>query len=436
MKHLLLSLTIIILLALSGGIVLASDISQSAFYGQITATNNSTSLVSNVSANFTANTADWITSGFLNASATNVAIRTDTGTDTAFMPGYGSNPWIVFYDSVGANSNRSTTLYTGVTGGKIAYFPSATGMNCQDPAGLESGTSNFTISLRAYINTAAGAFYIIDHYNASMGLRLNTDATAGNITARLYNNPWDTVISKSGVSSGEHTINLSYNGTIFSLQIDSETPVTSAYDKGVGNASANWTIGSTATTYITSANYTIAGTLKGSWDWEYGATFTDDSGNGNTATPGFRTTSSSASVNATLASFSPITEAKSTTDPATDWPSMITTPPEQPTTMYTENSTPGIFFAPLVSDLWPYTGLPTSLFWYSFAFATIILAGLLIFMIFAEKGQSALLIKVITMMAIMVFWSLPGPNLYGMYVPIYFGMWCFGVLVVSRSYGW
>ena len=196
------------------------------------------------------------------------------------------------------------------------------------------------------------------------------------------------------------------------------------------------TIGSLAVPYIISANITVGGVLKGSWAWQYGATFTDASGYGNTATPSFRTTSSAASVNATLASFLPVNQAVSSISANSTWGQMVTEVPTQPGTTYTENATPGIFFQPIIHAIWPESGLPESFFWYSFAFAIITMAGLGVFYFFAGKGQSALLIKVIVMMAFIIFFSLPGPNIFGMYLAIYFGMFSFGVLVLSRSYGW
>lgn len=65
-----------------------------------------------------------------------------------------------------------------------------------------------------------------------------------------------------------------------------------------------WVIGSSITPYINYFEIEVDGVQKCYIDWEYSDTaFTDDSGNGNTAIPTFRTTSSDADVSAELISF-------------------------------------------------------------------------------------------------------------------------------------
>ncbi len=62
--------------------------------------------------------------------------------------------------------------------------------------------------------------------------------------------------------------------------------------------------------YMESTNITIDGVLAGDWAWGYGATFTDQSVNNNTATPSFRSTRTDPDVSATLLTFEPISEAR------------------------------------------------------------------------------------------------------------------------------
>ncbi len=170
-------------------------------------------------------------------------------------------------------------------------------------------------------------------------------------------------------------------------------------------------------------------------EWEYAATFTDLSGNGNDATPNFRTASSE-NVTAALITFAPIQLAESSDNIQQSWGEIMTDAPTEPSTAYTEESRPGIFFEPLIHTLWGLTGLPDSIFWYNFAFFFIISSGMLIFRFFAANNQQALLLKCITMAVVMIFWALPGPNIYGMYVVLYFILWSIGVLITSRSFGW
>lgn len=201
--------------------------------------------------------------------------------------------------------------------------------------------------------------------------------------------------------------------------------------------------------YVEYQEITIDGEQQQYIDWEYATTFSDDSDNSHDAVPSFRTISSDADVSTSLVSFTPTTLAQVSESTALEWPTMVTDAPEEPETSYSEEARPGIFFEPLVNtiataaafadsgDLHGMTAaLYEALFWYNFAFFFIIAGGMLTFYFFAKNNQQALLIKIIVMLAIMIFWSLPGPNIYGMFVPLYFGLWCIGVLVLSRSYGW
>lgn len=73
----------------------------------------------------------------------------------------------------------------------------------------------------------------------------------------------------------------------------------------------DWTFGSsTITPYFESANITVDGVLTGNWEWEYAATFTDLSGNGNTATPSFRGSSSDPDVSAEFIDFQAVSTAR------------------------------------------------------------------------------------------------------------------------------
>lgn len=237
----------------------------------------------------------------------------------------------------------------------------------------------------------------------------------------------------TGLSSGEYDIELYADSTNLTMSIDGvQVDTTSLNGCSVPDNANNWYFcyGSTVL-YVDQIELEIAGVTQGQWGWEYAATFTDLSGHNHTGTPSFRTTCSDPDVTFTLENFEPLEQSAADYNPDLDWPSMISAVPDQPSSMYTENSTPGIFFAGLVHTLMTAAGVPESFFWYNFTFAIIIFAGILAFRI-----HPSLLLKVIVAMAIMIFWALPGLNVYGMFVVIYKGFWCFGILVLSKSYGW
>ncbi|OGO00990.1 MAG: hypothetical protein A2Y58_03195 [Chloroflexi bacterium RBG_13_51_52] len=238
--------------------------------------------------------------------------------------------------------------------------------------------------------------------------------------------------SVTGVSSGEeHTLTFGLSGGTLSLDIDGSSN-TAAYAGSIPDTSSNYQIAeNTAVIYMEEAALTIGGVEEGRWSWQYGSTFADQSGHNHTATPTFRTTTSDGDCTFLLNNFYPISTSSADYEPDVDWPSMISSTPDQPATFYTENSTPGIFFAPLIHTFWPASGVPESFFWYNFTFTIIIIAGIL-----SYRMHPSLLLKIIVGMAIMIFWALPGINVYGMFVALYKGLYCFGILLLSKHYGW
>jgi hypothetical protein len=289
---------------------------------------------------------------------------------------------------------------------------------------LAAGDSgNFVYVGRSDSNLSNGTFA---YYVAGW----STDA-AKEATFRL-DYQYDLSVSAADIPSGEHKIEVYADITNLYIEVDDVLEDTEALGgASVPNNANTWYVGSAATPYIEYFSINVGGTNECYIDWEYDTVFYDSSGNSNDATPSFRTASSDADVSAQLISFQPVTQASAEYSLGLDWPTMITAVPGQPYTMYTENSTPGIFFAPLVHAIWPLSGVPESFFWYNFAFAIIIISGILIYRI-----NQSLLLKTIVTITIMIFWSLPGVNVYGMYVVIYYGMFSVGLLILSKSYGW
>lgn len=240
-------------------------------------------------------------------------------------------------------------------------------------------------------------------------------------------------LTATGIESGEHKTEVrAITGNMWLLVDDAVKAAGSLAGNYVADNDYDWVIcKGNAVYWMEYVEITVGGVQKGYWEWEYSATFTDQSGNGNTATPTFRTTSSDADVTAVLSSFRPASQASASPDLVSQWPEMISEVPAESETMYTEESRPGIFFEPLVHAVWPLSGIPETFFWYNFTFFTVIFAGILVF-----RMHPSLILKCIVMGAIMIFWALPGPNVYGMFTVIYFALFSFGIVVLSRSYGW
>jgi hypothetical protein len=119
----------------------------------------------------------------------------------------------------------------------------------------------------------------------------------------------------------------------------------------------------------TSAYATTFLTLKLYIVYECSATFTDQSGYGNNATPTFRTTSSDADVSASLSNFRPIHEAELTGYGGAEAtpPDILATSPALPSESYTEGQEylPG---SHLINTLLDAAGIPRGLFWIPFVF--------------------------------------------------------------------
>lgn len=169
-------------------VAVASNITTAVNYATILVVNNNTTTsLTNQSSNITGlNSPNLISSGFVNASVSNLAMQYN-GTDITFMPGYGTNAWMVWVPQISASTQLIDVLYMGgsVNGGKEYYFPGATGMTTADSATMEFG-SNFSIRQTGYINPATGTSkFLVEKPGAFDVLNI----ASGNVTARIYAAP-------------------------------------------------------------------------------------------------------------------------------------------------------------------------------------------------------------------------------------------------------
>ncbi|AAW39820.1 hypothetical protein [Dehalococcoides mccartyi] len=163
MKKFIIAVSMFVMSVLIGpGTILASDITDAIYRADIRATNSSYTAMK-VSAPFTWSTQSLLDGYYINSGFTNLALRDSIGNDIPFMPGQGSDPWIMWIDQIAQNSVLNYSLYTGgetAMGGKLAYFPDTAGMSVVDSASLELG-SDFEIELSGYINTSSGTSKLI-----------------------------------------------------------------------------------------------------------------------------------------------------------------------------------------------------------------------------------------------------------------------------------
>jgi len=205
-------LAIILLLPVS---VFASDISGALYWAGIQVSNNSTA-TTNVAVPITGtNTTNFQAGNYLNAAANNCVMRSSSGADVKFMPGYtpSAYPWNCWVPSIGDTSLRTNILYFAEsTGGHIRYFPAAGGMAVSDNATIEL-SDNFTIEQKGWVDTDAGADKDLIDKPAAFKTFVSP-TVSGNITSVIYPTPSNTTLTIRPNAEGDYTnITSSTGGT-------------------------------------------------------------------------------------------------------------------------------------------------------------------------------------------------------------------------------
>ncbi|AQU02552.1 hypothetical protein B1773_00365 [Dehalococcoides mccartyi] len=178
MKKLLVSVIPFILVAITGAVpIMASTITDAIYMADIRATNASYT-AQQVSVPFIWSSQSLLDGYYIDPDFSNLALRDSGGLDIPFMPGYGSNPWMMWVEQISQNSAINYNLYTGgetAMGGKLAYFPGTAGMSVVDSATLELG-NDFEIELSGRFNDG----YNLSKFGAFWIYTSGTDVSAGN----------------------------------------------------------------------------------------------------------------------------------------------------------------------------------------------------------------------------------------------------------------
>ncbi len=233
------------------------------------------------------------------------------------------------------------------------------------------------------------------------------------------------------ISGGVHTFVPYISGGNLGIQVDAGAPFTSAYAGSITNNTDNWTFcPGDSMFYVDTITASAGGSPVSAWEWEYGAIFHDSIGV-NDGTPSFRTSSSPA-IQAVMASFAPVVEAKASSSIAggiSPW----TTPPAKPSGLTTPS---GSISVPFIYDVLhsffmanpSYGTAAEKLFWYIISLLVILTGGFL-----AQKYGKSIIIKTCTMGALIVGGALS--NVYGLWILITFTCYAFGIIIMSRHYG-
>ncbi len=154
--------------------------------------------------------------------------------------------------------------------------------------------------------------------------------------------------------------------------------------------------------YMESHEITIGGTQAQFIEWEYAATFTDQSANSNDATPTFRTDSSDADVTADMVRFAPISEAQAPGFVLTDPNPFLTPDTGNITSGFTTTPPTGTFpLAPVIVAIANATSTPPQLPLLIIATFVILAASMSVSAIIRRHGSGSIIIKIITIIAVM-----------------------------------
>jgi hypothetical protein len=137
----------------------------------------------------------------------------------------------------------------------------------------------------------------------------------------------------TALTSGEHVLKVTADGTNLKTYWDDVEKDSDALGGvSVVNNANNWTFcANNIMPYVEYIKVTVGGALKGHWAWQNNATtFTDLSGNSNSATVTFRTTTTDADVTASIKTFSPISTAQLLSGSGTNPTGLVPTTATQP----------------------------------------------------------------------------------------------------------
>jgi len=270
-----------------------------------------------------------------------------------------------------------------------------------------------------------------------------TDTTLDE-SIKIYYNTLLTVTA-TGVTSGVRRIVTSDNTTTLTISVYDSSDVllstnSTPFAGSVFNNNNSWQfITNGSMLYMEYQKIWIGGTapanLKQYIIYQRDTTFTDQSGNGNNATPTFRTTSSNSNISATFQNFKPIKEATCIVGNTEETPEMLLTPPEQPPEFFggAESGIENLPGAAVINTLLDKANIPQDLFWiicvYYLALGAVIFSYHFI--------RSSLLWPTVVGGTVIALFSLVClGNPIPLWTVFVYGIRATGWLVAERTFGW
>ena len=189
--------------------------------------------------------------------------------------------------------------------------------------------------------------------------------------------------------------------------------------------------------YAGSQEIEIDGVQKQYVEWEYGATFEDQSGNGNDATPTFRTTSSDADVSAELVSFGPVNPAigpaYAVSDAASFYTGNITANGTFSGSTIEAGGPPG---AVIIDEAEEEADVPGGFVWGWVAIVTLLMIGLFITWMERKHGQGTGTLIFRIFITTVVFGLLITWGKFDWWMLIFYFIIVAAFALMSRQYDW
>lgn len=223
----------------------------------------------------------------------------------------------------------------------------------------------------------------------------------------------------TGIETGEHKIEVIADGTDLSIEVDDveEDSVALNGASVPDNGNTWYFLENQVMPYMEYHKITVSGVLQQHIIWENNAsTFSDQSGNGHTATPSFRTTSSDADVSAELVEFQPINQAQAS-GTADIGSNLNIEAPDEISVLYDEGDYSGVPGAEAVNVMLEDADVPLELFWYPVIFGTAIILGLVAYGL--TKQMFVMGVAMTLALAIVSYNTNDGINITGGIIPFW-----------------
>lgn len=334
-------------------------------------------------------------------------------------------------------------VYNNATGALIGTLGSidVSTITTAPTGAIYNFTTPVTVSVSAPINivfeSANGtiANCILEHFGTATGFGgvpvywdgvWRANATGDFIGAYVLS--LATTVTAANVTTGNHTLIFSNNGTSLGLFIDGILQGAAA-SVAVPNNTADWVFGTNySMPYIEYIKMSVGGVLKGYWYWEPAATFADHSGSsGPVAVPTFITNATNVNVTISLGSFTPVSQNIFTGSGVYTPPEMLNnqTIPDESAAAYGEGGSVTFPGVELINDALEKGNIPPELFWFPLAF---VMAGILGMLTYGFTDS--LLIEGIVSGAVLLFFSVSGG---GVLPPIAAGIYVVPALAITFS---